>query len=65
MSANEFADEVIFYQTKPSWKIGLSLRPKKFDCAILLQNAFEAAWIAWLAGIPNRIGYNRDGRGSC
>ena len=57
------ADEVIFYQTNPSWKIGLSLRPKKFDCAILLQNAFEAAWIAWLAGIPNRIGYNRDGRG--
>jgi len=29
----------------------------------LLQNAFEAALIAWLAGIPNRIGYNRDGRG--
>ncbi len=58
-----FADEVIFYQTNPSWRIGLALRPKKFDCAILLQNAFEAAWIAWLAGIPNRIGYNRDGRG--
>ncbi len=29
----------------------------------LLQNAFEAALIAWLAGIPVRIGYNRDRRG--
>jgi heptosyltransferase-2 len=39
------------------------LRVRGFDCAILLQNAFEAAWIAWRAGIPNRIGYSRDGRG--
>jgi heptosyltransferase-2 len=28
-----------------------------------LQNAFEAALIARIAGIPTRIGYNRDGRG--
>jgi heptosyltransferase-2 len=34
-----------------------------FDAAILLQNAFDAALITWLAGIPRRIGYNRDGRG--
>ena len=33
-----------------------------FDCAILLQNAFEAAAIAWAARIPERIGYARDGR---
>lgn len=39
-----------------------ALRREKFDCAILLQNAFEAAAIAWLAGIPRRIGYARDGR---
>ncbi len=41
-----------------------ALRLEKFDCAILLQNAFEAAAIAYLAGIPRRIGYNRDGRGA-
>jgi heptosyltransferase-2 len=38
------------------------LRARKFDVALLLQNAFEAAWIAWRAGIPERIGYARDGR---
>src|SRR5208283_1109929 len=35
---------------------------ENFDCAILLQNAFEAAAIAYLARIPERIGYARDGR---
>jgi lipopolysaccharide heptosyltransferase II len=38
------------------------LREQKFDVALLLQNAFEAAWLAWRAGIPERIGYARDGR---
>jgi heptosyltransferase-2 len=40
-----------------------ALRPRHFDTAILLQNAFEAAAIAYVAGIPERIGYARDGRG--
>jgi heptosyltransferase-2 len=39
------------------------LRAHKFDAALLLQNAFHAAWLAWRAGIPERIGYARDGRG--
>ena len=30
---------------------------------MLFQNAFDAAWLAWRAGIPHRIGYARDGRG--
>ena len=29
-----------------------------FDATILLQNAFEAAWVAYLAKIPVRIGYD-------
>ncbi|MCW5981425.1 MAG: lipopolysaccharide heptosyltransferase II [Bryobacteraceae bacterium] len=45
------------------WKLALSLRQERFDCAILLQNALEAALIARVAGIPRRIGYNRYGRG--
>ena len=38
------------------------LRAFHFDTAILLQNAFEAAAIARVAGIRERIGYARDGR---
>jgi heptosyltransferase-2 len=57
-----FADEIVLYENKTAWAMGRALRGRKFDCAILLQNAFEAAWIAWLARIPTRIGYKRDGR---
>ncbi|HTC91215.1 MAG TPA: lipopolysaccharide heptosyltransferase II [Bryobacteraceae bacterium] len=57
-----FIDEIIFYSGESPWRTGHDLRVRKFDCAILLQNAFEAAWIAWLARIPTRIGYKRDGR---
>lgn len=45
------------------WRFARSLSRRQFDCAILFQNAFEAAWIAWAARIPRRIGYARDGRG--
>ena len=43
-------------------KLASELRAQKFDVALLLQNAFDAAWLAWRAGIPERIGYARDGR---
>ena len=65
-----FADEVLQYTVNKGWsdlrgKLAVvhDLRRRRFDMAILLQNAFEAAAIVWLAGIPRRIGYNRDGRG--
>jgi heptosyltransferase-2 len=57
-----FIDEIILYNGQSPWRTGHELRSRQFDCAILLQNAFEAAWIAWLARIPTRIGYKRDGR---
>jgi heptosyltransferase-2 len=38
------------------------LRGQRFDLAVLFQNAFDAAWLAWRAGIPQRVGYARDGR---
>lgn len=43
-------------------RLGVELRERKFDTALLLQNAFDAAWLAWRARIPERIGYARDGR---
>ena len=35
---------------------------RHFDSAILFQNAFQAALMPRLAGIPERIGYSTDGR---
>jgi heptosyltransferase-2 len=43
-------------------RLARELRAQKFDVALLLQNAFDAAWLAWRANIPERIGYARDGR---
>ena len=60
-----FCDRMIPYTSTTAgekWSAGRALAREKFDCAILLQNAFEAAAIAYLAGIPERIGYARDGR---
>jgi heptosyltransferase-2 len=60
-----FCDELIPYTANdlPSkWAAGRALASRDFDCAILLQNAFEAAAVAFAARIPERIGYARDGR---
>ena len=43
-------------------RLAEKLRAQNFDVALLLQNAFDAAWLAWRANIPERIGYARDGR---
>lgn len=61
-------DEIILYEKKydsliGKFRLAKELRQKGFDKAILLQNAFDAALITWLAGIPERIGYARDARG--
>ncbi|HMD69883.1 MAG TPA: lipopolysaccharide heptosyltransferase II, partial [Bryobacteraceae bacterium] len=60
-------DAVIPYPAERGWRARIrfarGLRAHAFDAAILLQNAFDAALMAWLARIPQRIGYRRDGRG--
>lgn len=65
-----FADEVISFEAGKGWRdlrgkrrLAKELREMNFDCALLLQNAFEAAAIVRAAGIRERIGYDRDGRG--
>jgi heptosyltransferase II len=69
-SGQPFADRILYYDFRGShrgWlgreKLVAELRKEKVDVAVLLQNAFEAAWLAWRAGIPERIGYARDARG--
>lgn len=39
------------------------LKDKDFDLAILLTNSFESALSVYLAGIKERVGYNKDMRG--
>ncbi len=60
-------DRVIPYAAPRGWRarreFAIRLRDERFDAAILLQNAFDAALMAWTARIPERIGYNRDARG--
>lgn len=43
-------------------RLARELRRHRFDTAILLQNAIEAALIAFMAGIPQRIGFDTDAR---
>ena len=39
-----------------------AVRNGSYDCALLLPNSFRSALVVTLAGIPVRIGYERDGR---
>jgi len=43
-------------------RMAAELRRRRFDVALLLQNAFDAALLAFLAGVPERMGYATDGR---
>ncbi len=62
-------DEVLVYE-RPGrhegacgrLRLGAELRRRRFDGALLLQNAFDAALLAFLARIPERAGYPTDGR---
>src|SRR6266576_2304256 len=58
---NPFIHEVMIYNDQGRHKgifgkirLILELRKRRFDLAILLQNAFEAAFLVFLAGIPQR-----------
>ncbi len=66
---NPHVDEVMVYENAGRHKMGMGtlrlardIRKGRFDLAILMQNAFEAALLAFLAGVPERLGYNTDGR---
>ena len=69
--SQSWVSDVILYDSKKRhrgpWRfrrlVG-ALRREKFDAAVLFQNAFQAAWMAWRAEIPVRIGYATEHRGS-
>lgn len=62
-------DQLLLYQDQGrhagwigKWTLMNELRHGGYDTALLFQNAFEAALLAFGAGIPRRIGYATDGR---
>lgn len=66
---SRIVDRVILYQghgihrgIQGKWRLAKELKKEYFDLAVLLQNAFEAALISYLARIPRRAGYDTDGR---
>ncbi len=65
-----WCDRVLVYDKKGEHRgvrgltrFARSLKEQRFDLAILLQKAFEAALLAYIARIPERIGFSTDGRG--
>lgn len=66
---NPHIDRVMVYENEGRHKMGVGtlrlakdMQAHQFDLAILMQNAFEAALLAFLARIPERLGYNTDAR---
>jgi heptosyltransferase II len=62
-------DEILVYEKEGRHagaagmlRMAAELRRRGITTAILFQNAFDAALLAFLAGIPDRAGYATDGR---
>jgi heptosyltransferase-2 len=65
--SSPFVDEVIEYRRKEDGaraflEMAKSLRSRRPDLAVLFQNAFEAALLAWLGGARLRVGFAEQGR---
>src|SRR5215217_61886 len=64
-SEADFIDDVLVYDRKSAFSVIPQIREWKrgnFDLALLFQNAFEAALIPFLAGVPLRLGYATESR---
>lgn len=64
-SEADFIDDVLVYDRKNAFAALSQVREwrrRKFDLAVLFQNAFEAALIPFLAGVPLRLGYATESR---
>jgi len=71
MERNPYLDEVIVYDKRGAQKgvrqmrsMADELRAKQFDTAVILHpNSVRSAVLAFMAGIPERVGANQRGRG--
>ena len=62
LSPSAFNDVWLRQENKNPFAIAKVLRTHKFTHAILFKNSFASALATFLAGIPLRIGYSRQGR---
>ncbi len=63
LSPYSFNDKWLEQRNENPFAIAKKLKEHKFTYAILFKNSFASALAVFLAGIPSRIGYAREGRG--
>jgi len=63
LSPSRFNDTWIHLHSKNPFAIAKILKEHNFTHAVLFKNSFASALAVSLAGIPERIGYAREGRG--
>lgn len=57
-----FSDKVLFFGFWRFIALVLELRKKRFETAIFLERSKTKAFVAFLAGIPKRVGYAQRGK---
>lgn len=62
---NPYIDDVIVYDKRGKdsgligmWRVAERIKPKNFDLTVSMNFAVRGAVVAWLAGIPYRLGYD-------
>ncbi len=69
LAGTDLVDRVLLHQPKSDysedkgWRFISRLREEEFDSAILFPNSLRSAWLAWISGAKQRVGFSRDGRG--
>jgi len=64
---SDFVDKLLVYDRRNVFSVFSQVREwrkRKFALAVLFQNAFEAAFIPFMAGVPLRLGYATEARQS-
>jgi len=62
LSPSQYCDGWMEYRSHNPFAIARDLRKRRFTHAVLFKNSFLSAFAVFLAGIPQRTGYARDGR---
>jgi len=68
LNGTAWLDELWFFDPRHdspelrSWAIAKRMRTLGVDLALLLSNSFRTAWVAWLGGAKERVGYVRYAR---